>query len=144
MMNSGDVFNYSSDLIDEIESVNTNFSVILTRWQHNGEIRNPGNISELESGKFPFCHQAMFIRRGHFYNSNLRIFGDMELLARIYKAKSSCFYYSQHVVADYEGGGISSQASLRKRFERVLIVYFYFGFQGVVKLVKGALNVSSR
>lgn len=86
----------------------------------------------LEYGLINASHQAMFIKNITSYDVSYKIYGDYELLARIYKLDPSRFAYINKFIAIRESGGVSSVISWRKRYEKLLATYKHFGLFNMI------------
>jgi hypothetical protein len=80
------------------------------------------------------CHQAMFFRAYEElkYREQFELYGDYDLVARIYADDPKYLEFVPRAVCSYEGGGISSKVSLRKRLEKYISVYSIFGFKQMI------------
>ena len=97
-------------------------------------VRSQPTPKMLRNGEFFACHQAMFFRDKTFYDETYRIFGDFELLARLYVKKGfSKFKQIDLPIAIFEGGGISSKVTRLKRIEKFRAIYTNFGLAGILK-----------
>jgi len=85
----------------------------------------------LKGGLFA-CHQSMFFRGDIKYDEAFHIFGDFELVARLFKKYPNSFHYLDILISDYEGQGLSSNVSWRTRREKLVSIYKYFGFEGIL------------
>lgn len=97
-------------------------------------VRSQPTPKTLRNGEFFACHQAMFFRDKTFYDETYRIFGDFELLARLFvKNGFSKFKQIDFPIAVFEGGGISSEVTRLKRIEKFRAIYTNFGLAGILK-----------
>jgi putative colanic acid biosynthesis glycosyltransferase len=85
------------------------------------------DLSCLYFGEMPACHQSIFFRNNIRYDEYFQIFGDIDLLARIYISKPN-FKYVQIPVSIFEGGGISSKITWTKRKEKFRSLFSNFGY----------------
>ncbi|ENM6363149.1 glycosyltransferase [Vibrio alginolyticus] len=92
------------------------------------------NLNVIESGELFACHQSIFFRPDIYYNKSYKIFGDYDLLARIYKNGShEKIVYLGIPISIFEGGGISSLVSTLKRKEKFISIFNNFGLIGIFK-----------
>lgn len=102
-----------------------------------GDKHSAGNLVKatdvdlsLRRGGFFACHQSMLFKRNNRYNSSFRVFGDFDLISRMYISGKK-FHYVNIPIADYDENGISSKISYRTRVEKLYCVIRYFGMSGV-------------
>lgn len=134
-MNSGDKFSSSNVLADvSAASISRDINAILLY----GDVITKGQIIKakeprevlLKGGLFA-CHQSMFFRPNIQYDESYYIFGDFELVARLFKKHPSAFHYLNFLISDYEGGGVSSNISWKTRREKLVSIYKHLGFKGI-------------
>jgi len=137
-MNAGDKF-ANKFVLSKIKfgSLKNNILLYGKKIQNNGII-NPLPIRMLEVGVIHANHQSMFFNKyllkdALVYNVKYKIYGDYELVNRLYLKYPKQVKFIDIVVADFEGGGISSVASIQKRKEKYETVYKYYGFYGVMR-----------
>lgn len=134
-MNSGDKF-ASSNVLDDVSStcISSDIDAVLLYGDviTKGEIQRAREPREvlLKGGLFA-CHQSMFFRRNIKYDESFYIFGDFELVSRLFKKNPGKFHYLGFLISDYEGGGLSSNISWRTRKEKLVSIYKYFGIEGI-------------
>lgn len=132
-MNSGDVFssNFSLSYIPK-EWLESDCNLIYGNKIENEKSIKPMNRNFLEYGIIHACHQAMFIRNKYQYDLRYKIYGDYELVSRLYLLGESKFRYLDVDICQREEGGISRAISSRKRYEKYLAVYNVFGFKKLI------------
>ncbi|MCR5080893.1 MAG: glycosyltransferase [Treponema sp.] len=131
MMNSGDCF-----ISDSLEK--------LPLWyKENPHSVLHGAISKYDDGVFvgaegqpsikidttPLCHQASFIpmelhKKFGGYDEQYRIYADFELWNR-FKKNNVQFYWINHIICDFEGGGLSSIINKKRWQEKDAIMKKY-------------------
>ncbi|MEI5639559.1 MULTISPECIES: glycosyltransferase family 2 protein [unclassified Pseudoalteromonas] len=131
-MNSGDTF-YSSKAISNVfkKKVPENINLIYGAQFKLKEIIPPLPAHFLMLGIIHACHQAMFFRNGIHYDLRYKIYGDYDLVARLYKQDRKSLLYSNEIVCEFEGGGVSSSVSKEKRIDKYRAVYNIFGLKSV-------------
>ena len=98
------------------------------------KIETPFPVSYLKKGIIFSCHQSMFFRKKEYrYNLRYKIYSDYDYVCKYYKNSPSSIRYIDVVIADFEGGGVSSKVSFQKRLDKYRIVYENFGIRGVVE-----------
>ena len=129
-MNSGDVFSsdFALSLIPR-SWLKSNNNLIYGNKIENGKSIKPGQKRLLEYGVIHACHQAMLIRNKYQYNLKYKIYGDYEIVSRLYLLGADKFRYLDVDVCQREEGGVSREVSLRKRYEKFLAVYEVFGLK---------------
>jgi glycosyltransferase involved in cell wall biosynthesis len=135
-MNSGDTF-FDISEVEEILKNNKKTDVIYGNQIYKGKRINPLHISVLEKGIIHASHQSMFfnirkIKTELYYKSFYKIYGDYELVNRLYIKKFK-FKFINKCIADTEPGGISQKISFRKRLEKFLIILRSYGILGIVR-----------
>lgn len=134
-MNSGDKF-ASSNVLEDVSATSIsrdiNASLLYGDVIKKGEILKAKEPREvlLKGGLFA-CHQSMFFRRNIKYDESFHIFGDFELVSRLFKDSPGDFHYLGFLISDYEADGLSSHISWRTRREKFVSIYNYFGFKGI-------------
>jgi len=136
-MNAGDTF-VNSYVLNKIAFNDLSQYTILygNRIQNDIE-KKPTEIKELEVGGFFACHQSMFFNKKLLndclkYNLKYKIYGDYELVNKIYRRYPNSFYYLSIAIADYLPGGISSTAINKKRIEKFRGIYSSYGIVGII------------
>ena len=109
----------------------------------------PHPLGAIKYGVMPFCHQAALFRRSIGYDLlkfdlRYRIYGDFEVVSRIYSSFPDGFYYIDFDVCASRPGGVSSYATKRKRYEKYLALFKYYGLPGVARGVWGRLRARHR
>lgn len=132
-MNSGDCFCNSSVLLSVTKfDQSTNGANILYGdkiTESGSTIKASEDIRIIEQGELFACHQCIFFRPNITYDLSYKIFGDFNLLAQLYNSVShSSIKYLDIPIAIYEGGGVSSKISTRKRVEKFRSLTNNFGF----------------
>lgn len=100
-------------------------------------VTRPFQIEKIETGSMPVCHQSIFYNRRvlgdeMYYNIKFSLFGENELMMRIY-AKNIPLSYVDLTISKFQEGGISSTINNRVRRARYYFLYKHFGIGGVVK-----------
>lgn len=138
-MNSGDEF-YDANTLESFSKKDCFYdnSVILAygdKVDIDGcLIPAESNLNVIESGQLFACHQSIFFRPDIYYNKSYKIFGDYDLLARIYKKYThEKIVYLGIPISIFEGGGVSSLVSTLKRKEKFLSIFSNFGLKGISK-----------
>jgi len=133
-MNSGDCFfefdNIYPLLIDDKVAVSYGNSI------SKGIESKPFNLNFLKKGIIHACHQSMFFNSNILqkvlkYNTEYRIYGDYELVNKIF-LKGFKFVYKDILVSKIEPDGVSQKISFQKRFDKLKIVYRSYGFRGLL------------
>ena len=136
-MNAGDCF------VDNMVLNNIQFEafdnelLLYGKKMQNNKIINPLPIEKLEIGEIHANHQSMFFNKKLlgvelFYDLQYKIYGDYELVNKIYLNYSELIKYIDVVIADFEGGGVSSVPSAQKRKDKYAIIYRYYGLIGLL------------
>ncbi|MGL5672103.1 MAG: glycosyltransferase family 2 protein [Plesiomonas shigelloides] len=136
-LNAGDVF-CSRDTLEQL--FKTNFFQDETLGLIYGDkmdcqnriIKAQQQMDCLFYGEIPACHQSMFFRNDIRYNESYKIFGDIDLLSKLY-VQGIKHKYIELPVSIYEGGGISSKISWLKRKEKFRSLFYNFGVMAVIK-----------
>ena len=138
-MNAGDEFydiNVLKKVFDGIYDI-TDVALLYGNKITNGKLVYPLDIKKLEVGEIMACHQAMFfnkslLKNDLYYDLRYPIYGDYELVNRIYLSGKKIKYINV-TIAIFAGGGISSVVSAQKRKDKYLIVLKYYGTFGLVR-----------
>lgn len=133
-MNSGDVFssNFTLSSIPK-KYFNSDYNLIFGNKIEDGISIKPQCTKLLEYGVIHACHQAMFIRKKFDYDLKYKVYGDYELVSRLYAIDKDKLKYIDIDICEREEGGVSREVSSRKRYEKYLAVYEIFGFTKLVK-----------
>lgn len=99
---------------------------------HNRIIKAQQQMDCLFYGEMPACHQSIFFRKNIQYDESYKIFGDIDLLSKLY-VKGVRHKYIELPVSIYEGGGISSKISWLKRKEKCRSLFYNFGVIAFIK-----------
>jgi|AntRauTorckE5430_2_1112549.scaffolds.fasta_scaffold00017_45 glycosyltransferase involved in cell wall biosynthesis len=97
----------------------------------------PFKLKKIESGSMPACHQSMLynmkvLGKEMYYDTTFPLFGENELLMRVY-VRGFKITYLDTAVSKFQGGGISATVSSQVRKARYLFLYKHFGIIGVMK-----------
>lgn len=93
----------------------------------NGQVvRAKPKLNCLKYGEMPACHQSIFFRNNIKYDESYKIYGDIDLLSKIY-LKNPHYQYLQIPVSVFEGGGISGEITWLKRKEKFRSLFHNFG-----------------
>lgn len=137
-MNAGDTF-VNNHVLEKVKFLNFNDKVLLYggKMYKNKKI-NPLAIEKLKIGEIHANHQSMFFNKKLLgdklvYDLQYKIYGDYELVNKIYLHYPKLITYIDIIIADFEGGGVSSMPSTQKRKDKYKIVYKYYGFFGLIK-----------
>lgn len=90
-------------------------------------IKAEQDLSCLYFGEMPACHQSIFFRSNIIYDESFNIYGDIDLLSKIYLTKPK-YKYIEIPIAIFEGGGVSSKITWLKRKEKFRSLFNNFGF----------------
>ncbi|BDA59924.1 glycosyltransferase family 2 protein [Shewanella xiamenensis] len=136
-LNAGDVFPTSSTLAKLFMTGtldDTSLDLIYgDKLDSEGRIVKAKNdLSCLYYGEMPACHQSIFFRKNISYDESFKIFGDIDLMARIYLSQPS-YRYVPMPISVFEGGGVSSKVSWTKRKEKFRSLLKNFGVYCVLK-----------
>jgi len=142
-MNSGDTFfnNYTLEKIAPILYKYENYALIYGNKFQNGSIIYPLDIRSLEVGEIMACHQSMFFNRVLLssdleYDLRFSIYGDYELVNRIYRKYRDKIKYVNITIAIFEGNGISAKKTFKKRKDKYLAIYESYGILGLIRALK--------
>ena len=139
-MNAGDTF-VSEEVLQSIEwNVYNEKTLIYGNKMLDNQVIFPLSLRLLEAGEIHANHQSMFFNKSIlqdklFYDLKYKIYADYELVNRIYKDDSMIIKYIDVVIADFEGGGVSSTVSMQKRKDKYMIVYKSYGMIGLIKSI---------
>jgi len=137
-MNAGDLFANAEVLMRINFHRYREQSLIYGNKIQNGEVILPIDIERLEVGEIMACHQAMFFNKsllGYelFYNIKYKIYGDYELVNRIYLKNPRNLTYIDEVICIFRGDGISSKKSFQKRRDKYSILLKSYGIFGLLR-----------
>jgi len=139
-MNAGDVF-CSDRILKQLDLESSlGYGVVYGAKIMKGETIDPMPLdASMKRGVIFACHQAMLFNKrlllGELhYHRDYKIYGDFELVARLYK-NGFRFLRKNIAVANFEGGGVSSFASKRKRMEKYLAIYQIFGAFWLIRAI---------
>lgn len=137
-MNAGDTF-VDNNVLSNLKFENYLNDVLLYGKKiQEGKIIHPLPIEKLEIGEIHANHQSMFFNKEKlgndlYYDLTYKIYADYELANKIYLNFKNLIKYIDIVVADFEGGGVSSVVSKQKRKDKYQILYKHYGLSGLVK-----------
>jgi putative colanic acid biosynthesis glycosyltransferase len=137
-INAGDEFAFNDTLqlaLSNKEFTNPEYKVIYGhKFNKERELeRSKNSPTILNTGELFSCHQSMFFSDKSLYDESYKIFGDYELLARLYKRfGKKAFKQIDLPIAVFEGGGISSKISSTKRKEKFRAISLHFGLKGLL------------
>jgi len=138
-MNGGDTFSSSSIVSKAFESETHKDKVLLYGSVYSDSVLvKPHPIAVLRNGLIMACHQSMFFNKaglGELFKYDLRypIYGDYELVNRIYMIHFDRFAQLDFPIANFEGGGVSSRVSRQKRKDKYLILLRHYGIWGLFR-----------
>ncbi|MBK3333197.1 glycosyltransferase [Persephonella atlantica] len=137
-MNAGDSFTNREVLTKIKFHIYKEKALIYGNKIQNGEIIFPLDITKLEVGEIMACHQAMFfnkrvLKHELFYNVKYKIYGDYELVNRIYLKNPENLVYINEAICMFRGGGVSSKTSFQKRKDKYLILLNSYGISGLLR-----------
>jgi glycosyltransferase involved in cell wall biosynthesis len=148
-MNAGDTF-VDNEVLEKInfESFKNDILVYGKKLQNN-KIINPLPIKVLEVGEIHANHQSMFFNKYLLenelkYDLQYKIYADYELVNKIYLKYPKQNVFIDQLIADFEGGGVSSVPSVQKRKDKYKIVFKYYGFLGLIKAIYYRLFIGSK
>jgi glycosyltransferase involved in cell wall biosynthesis len=95
-------------------------------------VRAKSELSCLYNGEMPACHQSIFFRNNIKYDESYKIYGDIDLLSKIYLTNPH-YQYIPLPISVFEGGGISSKITWKKRKEKFKSLLVNFGFICILK-----------
>ena len=133
-LNAGD-FLVNNDVIKNVVNIvsyeRSEPDLIYGDKHSKGNLVKATNVGlSLRRGGFFACHQSMLFKRNNRYNSLFRVFGDFDLISRMYVSGKK-FLYVNIPIADYDENGLSSKISYRTRLEKLYCVTRYFGISGI-------------
>ena len=137
-MNAGDLF-FDSGVLNKLSPyLSPALALVYGSKIQHGEIIVPHPIQTLEKGLIMACHQSMFFNKAKLkdelmYDCQYKIYGDYELVNKIYLKYTSKILYVNHPVSIFQGGGISEKPSFQKRKDKYLILYRTYGLIGLVR-----------
>ena len=139
-MNAGDIF-VDKNVLNKINfSKNNNMVLLYGNKIQNNKIVYPLDIKKLEIGEIHANHQSMFFNQKILkddlsYKLKYKIYGDYELVNKIYLKYPYLIKYINILIADFEGGGVSSLPSIQKRKDKYRIIIKYYGYIGFIKAI---------
>lgn len=139
-MNSGDKF-YEMDIIKKLQlEKNCDYNLLYGKKIIKNKTYEALSIKSLENGEIMACHQSMFFNKNRlknelYYDIRYMIYGDYELVNRIYLIDRNRFKYFNIIITDYLGDGISSRISWQKRKEKYTIVMNQYGAFSILKIL---------
>jgi len=137
-MNAGDRFS-NIDIISDLPFSNFSSSpLIYGNRIFNKSVIYPNSYEILQYGEIMACHQAMFFniskvfRNTIFYITKYKIYGDYELVNRLYLKYKNLKYVDRNIAIS-QGSGVSSVKSWQKRKDKYSILYKSYGLPGIIK-----------
>lgn len=126
-MNSGDCF-HSPDVLSSVQSYQEHIICGQVSTFPSGHHKSTISLVDLLRSSLP--HQAMFIKREllikHPYDEKYRILSDWKFCIENLVIDNCSFRNIEDVIADYEGGGISSNSRVLLAKERTSILHEMF------------------
>ena len=103
--------------------------------RQGGRVDTPFERKLIRYGAMPMCHQSMLYNRQVlgkqlYYDTTFKLFGENELLMRIYKFGFSMKYVNV-AISRFQGGGVSARIDNKVRLARYYYLYKYFGLNGI-------------
>ena len=148
-MNAGDKFVNLNVLKNINFNLYNKYVLIYGNKIQENKIIYPMKIHKLELGEIMACHQSMFFNKAILkneleYQIKYKIYGDYELVNRIYIKFKYLIKYIDLEIAIFQGGGISSKTSWQKRKDKFIALYEHYGILGLLKgivyrIIKGIL-----
>ncbi len=142
-MNAGDIF-YNKNVLINIEFKKNEDNILLYGKNiMDGRIRIPRKPERMKYGGTFANHQSIFFNKEKikpeefFYDLRYKIYGDYELVNRLYISYPKYFILVDEIIAMFDSGGISQKISYQKRKEKYLALLRAYGFTG---LIKGVLH----
>jgi len=137
-MNAGDKF-CSDDTLAKLPLLDNVKSPLLYGNKVQSEVTVfPMPEKKLRNGEIMACHQSMFFNLSLeykdtvLYDISYKIYGDYELVNRLY-LKFGNFFYTNQNIAIFQGGGISSLVSAQKRKDKYRALLKSYGIFGVIR-----------
>ncbi len=137
-MNAGDAF-YGPDAIENARLTDrAEAALVYGDTFEYGRITRAYPVETLRYGIILAVHQSMFFNRkvlgAEFYYPAKHVhFEDYELVNRIYLKYPDGLRYSNSVIAEYQGGGVSASASWDGRFFKYRTLLRHYGPVGVLR-----------
>jgi glycosyltransferase involved in cell wall biosynthesis len=137
-MNAGDVFK-NTNVLKQVESqLNSEYVLVYGSKIQENKIVKPHPLSTLKKGIIMACHQAMFFNKRLLkndlkYNCAYKIYGDYDLVNRIYLKYPNQIRFINCLVVVYQGGGISASPSKQKRKDKYSILARSYGITGIIR-----------
>ncbi len=137
-MNAGDIF-VDKNVLDSIPFCDlSEYVLIYGNKIQDGKIIYPMELKKLEIGEIYANHQSMFFNKDLLgselrYDLTYKIYGDYELVNKIYLNYSNLIEYIDILIANFEGGGVSSVPSTQKRKDKYKIIFNSYGWIGLIK-----------
>jgi glycosyltransferase involved in cell wall biosynthesis len=134
-LNAGDRFANSGAIQSFVSETAENISLVYSDYMRSNT-KNPHQLDLYSSrpliGKYAIvqmiCHQAIFFNVANFpgfYDSNLRLCADLDILLNIYTKKTGKFHYLANPLVIYQGGGVSESDYLSLHREREIVMQRY-------------------
>jgi len=135
-LNAGDRFANSDAIQTLVSETGGNLSLVYSDYMRPNS-KNPKQLDLCSSrpliGKYGIiqmiCHQAILFNVAHFpsfYDCNLRLCADLDVLLNIYTKKNGEFRYLDKPLVVYQGGGVSESDYLSLHKEREIVIKRYF------------------
>lgn len=138
-LNSGDYY-INNNVLFNISNLlkKSNDYLIYGNKVYKNKVVKPYELSYLKKGMIMACHQAMFfnyelLQDEIYYNLKYPIYGDYELVNRIYLMNYKKLRYVDIDVNYYLEGGISEKPSKQKRKDKFRILYENYGLLGALR-----------
>lgn len=140
-MNTGDTF-FSKETLKNVFNFEDNFKNIALFYGNKvfeNKIIEPLPLKALSYGVIMGNHQSMFfnkkvLKQEFLYDLRYPIYGDYELVNRIFLNFGKDKFYRINIsIANYLGGGVSSEPSLQKRKDKFSILFRHYGFIGFMR-----------
>ncbi|MCB4807307.1 glycosyltransferase [Tamlana sp. 62-3] len=143
-MNAGDTFS-SEQVLSKVSLQPNDLNLVYGDKIYLNKIVKAHSINFLKYGIIMACHQAMFFNKSLLkeqlvYNLKYGIYGDYELVNKIYLLAPEKINYLNYPICKYLGGGVSSFVTWQKRKEKFNILFKYYGFMGVFRGIKLAVK----
>ena len=142
-MNAGDKFSKNT-ILSEIDFefyMKESIGVIYGNTLRAGKkISYPQPLKNINTGGMPACHQSMFFNIKLLSNDlkfkneylSLNRYGDVELIARLYK-QGVGFKYIDQIISNNSEAGSSSTGSLKTSYLKYKWILKYFGFLNLIQ-----------